>query len=64
MSDIEKFNGIVREITNEPLLGPRQGELVDTLTSRLSRGPQMSKDDLIIVKLLFKILFEDGIDYL
>lgn len=60
MSDIEKFNGIVRSITNEPLLGPRQGNFVNAVISRLSTGPQMDKEDLIAARFLFKILFENG----
>jgi hypothetical protein len=64
MSDIEKFNGIVRSITNEPLLGPRQGNFVDAVISRLATGPQISKEDIVVARFLFKILFEDGIDYL
>jgi len=64
MSDIEKFNGMVRGITNEPLLGPRQGNFIDASISRLANGPQMSRDDIVIARLLFKILFEEGEDYL
>lgn len=40
------FDGLVREIAGEPLLGPKQLALVEALTTRLRRGPPLSdKDD-------------------
>jgi hypothetical protein len=54
MSDIEKFNEIVRKVTDEPLLGFRQGELADALVHRLAHGPPMSEGDIMITSFLFK----------
>lgn len=39
------FDDLVRELSNEPLLGPHQLALVEALTARLRRGPPLSDDD-------------------
>jgi hypothetical protein len=40
------FDGIVREVTGEPLLGPGQQKFVDGIIKRLTDGPGMSAADL------------------
>jgi len=39
------FDESVRELTNEPLLGPRQAALVDAIIERLRSGSPMSEAD-------------------
>lgn len=41
----EGFESAVRDVTQEPLLGPRQAEFVDALIARLRSGPEMSDGD-------------------
>jgi hypothetical protein len=41
-SDTDDFEATVRDVTNEPLLGPRQAAFVDALIERLRTGPPMS----------------------
>jgi hypothetical protein len=41
-----EFDATVRDLTKEPLLGPRQAALVDGMTERLHRGPSLSVSDL------------------
>lgn len=39
------FDAVVRQATDEPLLGPRQAEFVDAITERLRSGPPMTEAD-------------------
>jgi hypothetical protein len=55
-----EFDGLVRGLTDEPLLGPRQGALVDALTTRLREGPPMSSDDTAALTAGMRILGLDG----
>lgn len=50
------FAGMVRRLTDEPLLGPRQGALVDSLTQRLATGPPLSDQDRGAFESLMHIL--------
>lgn len=45
LAQAQQFDDTVRGITNEPLLGPRQGDLIDAVTVRLREGPAMSDSD-------------------
>lgn len=50
MSDTEPdlaFDRTIEELTHEPILGPRQGALVDSLICRLDHGPRLSGNDLV-----------------
>ena len=51
-SDDAAFAATVGEITGEPLLGLRQGALVDGMTRRLSLGPVMSDADERVYRLI------------
>lgn len=50
------FAGLVRGLTDEPLLGPRQGSLVDAAISRLRDGPPFSSEDHAVLDALMRIL--------
>lgn len=50
------FAGLVRRLTDEPLLGPRQGALVDTAIGRLRDGPPFSTEDQAVLDALMRIL--------
>jgi transcriptional regulator with XRE-family HTH domain len=52
----QEFAGLVRRLTDEPLLGPRQGALVDTAMSRLRDGPPFSSEDRAVLESLMRIL--------
>lgn len=45
VGDDREFEGSVRDLSGEPLLGPRQAALVDGVIARLAQGPPMSDDD-------------------
>lgn len=45
VADDQDFEGSVRGLSGEPLLGPRQAALVDSAIARLAQGPPMSDDD-------------------
>lgn len=51
-----EFAGLVRRLTDEPLLGPRQGALVDAATARLRDGPSFSSEDHSVLGALMRIL--------
>jgi hypothetical protein len=40
------FAAVVQDVTGEPILGPRQGALLDAITTRIAAGPPMSASDL------------------
>jgi transcriptional regulator with XRE-family HTH domain len=49
----EMFDSAVRDVTKEPLLGPRQADFVDAMIERLRSGPEMSDgDDRVRVDLM------------
>lgn len=50
------FGGLVRRLTDEPLLGPRQGELVDAAVGRLRDGPPFSSEDQAVLSTLMRVL--------
>jgi hypothetical protein len=50
------FAGMVRRLTDEPLLGPRQGALVDALIDRLRSGSPLSGEDKATVTSLMQVL--------
>lgn len=52
----ERFAGIVRRLTDEPLLGPRQGALVDAMIGRLRDGPPFSAEDAAAITATMRIL--------
>ncbi|MCU1392861.1 MAG: hypothetical protein JWM34_1289 [Ilumatobacteraceae bacterium] len=52
----DRFDSAVRTVTDEPLLGPRQGALVDAMTARLRNGPPHSKADLAVFNALSRVL--------
>lgn len=52
----EDFDRIARAETGEPLLGPRQGALIDSLTHRLSSDVPLSEHDLIAAAFLGRVL--------
>jgi len=55
--DFERqFEWIVRHVTEEPLLGERQGRLVDALIDRLGTGPQLTPEDRDAMTLLGMLL--------
>ena len=64
LSDAEKenkaaeanFEGIVRDITAEPLLGEIQAALVQALIERLRTGPPMSAEDAAASRWLSDLL--------
>lgn len=37
----------IEQVTREPILGPRQGALVDAFTARLSSGFPLTQPDLV-----------------
>jgi transcriptional regulator with XRE-family HTH domain len=41
----QDFDGVVRQLTDEPLLGPRQGAVIDAFIERLRVGPPLSMED-------------------
>ena len=47
---------MVRGFTDEPLLGPRQGALVDAATIRLRDGSPMSSEDGAAFIALMRVL--------
>jgi hypothetical protein len=53
---VSDFAGMVRRLTDEPLLGPRQAALVDALIERLRSGPPLSADDSSVVAPLMRML--------
>lgn len=46
----EAFANTVRDVSGEPMLGPRQAAYVDAITSRLATGPPFSVSDLEIYR--------------
>jgi len=50
------FAGMVLRLTDEPLLGPRQGALVDALIDRLRSGSPLSGEDQATVTSLMQVL--------
>lgn len=54
--DSDDFDRLVQHTTGEPLLGPRQGALIDALTQRLGSGGPMNEHDLMTAAWLGKIL--------
>lgn len=50
------FAGLVQQFTDEPLLGPRQGALLDAVVDRLRSGPPLSHEDLITITCVMRIL--------
>ncbi|HZT64149.1 MAG TPA: hypothetical protein VFA11_00005 [Acidimicrobiales bacterium] len=50
------FDNVVRRLTDEPLLGPRQGALVDAAIGRLSEGPALSDHDHAMLTEIMRIL--------
>jgi hypothetical protein len=54
--DEAAFAHLVRTITDEPLLGERQGRLIDGLAQRLATGPSLTVEDLVLAKSLAGIL--------
>jgi hypothetical protein len=55
-SSASEFAGLVRGLTDEPLLGPRQGALVDALIGRLAGGTPLSSEDSLAVTALMRVL--------
>lgn len=55
----QQFAGIVRRLTDEPLLGPRQGALVDAMIGRLRGGPPLSEQDAAALTAAMRILALD-----
>jgi hypothetical protein len=54
------FAGLVRQLTDEPLLGPRQAAVVDAVTERLRNGSPMSADDGAALTALMRLLGLDA----
>lgn len=50
------FAGLVHQFTDEPLLGPRQGALLDAVIDRLRSGPPLSHEDFITITSVMRIL--------
>jgi transcriptional regulator with XRE-family HTH domain len=48
--DEAAFADLVRTITDEPLLGDRQANLIDALTERLANGPSLTAEDLDLAR--------------
>lgn len=54
--DPDAWNDRVAELSGEPLLGPRQGELIDAMTRRLGEGEPISEFDRAVFSDLIRIL--------
>ncbi|MFN8049918.1 MAG: hypothetical protein U0Q22_00585 [Acidimicrobiales bacterium] len=54
--EADGFEDMVRGITDEPLLGPRQGDLVDALIERMRSGIPLSEPDLLVLGSLASVL--------
>lgn len=54
------FVGLVLRFSDEPLLGPRQGALVDAAVDRLRVGPPFSREDHAALTALIRILGLDA----
>lgn len=39
------WEALLRDVSGEPMLGPRQASLIDAMTSRFASGPPLSTDD-------------------
>lgn len=55
-TDPDAWDDRVAELSGEPLLGPRQGELVDAMTRRLGDGQPISEFDRAVFSDLVRIL--------
>jgi hypothetical protein len=50
------FDSFVQRLTDEPLLGPRQGAVVDAFVGRLREGPPLSDQDHAALTDIMRIL--------
>lgn len=52
----ERWNEVLRDLSGEPMLGPRQAEYVDSITARIAKGPPMSAADAEALRIAAQVL--------